>query len=124
MATGIESGTRRGETIREESMAVAAASASVVGAARGTSRNTDGTTTDAGSSSAMTSVDTVTPSWARRRLAARRGNRGRKEAGTPEGRSPTRGVWDAVAAQTQGLWVGRPYTGIRAVLGYASETNW
>ena len=35
MATGIESDTRRGETIGEETMAVAAASASVVGAREG-----------------------------------------------------------------------------------------
>ena len=42
MATGIESGTRD-ERIGEETMVVAAASASVVGAVRGSSRNTDGT---------------------------------------------------------------------------------
>ena len=59
MATGIESGTRRDETIGEETMAVVAASASAVGAVRGSSRNTDGTTIGAVSSSAMTSVGTV-----------------------------------------------------------------
>ena len=58
MATGIESATRD-ETIGEETMTVVAASASVVGAVGGSSRNTDGTTIGAGSSNVMTSADTV-----------------------------------------------------------------
>ena len=57
MATGIDSGTRD-RTICEETMTVAATLA-LVGVVRGSSRNTDGTTTGAVSSSAMTNVDTV-----------------------------------------------------------------
>ena len=58
MATGIDSGTRD-RTICEETMTVAATLALVVGVVRGSSRSTDGTTTGAVSSSAMTNVDTV-----------------------------------------------------------------
>ena len=58
MATGMGS-TTRDETIGEETMAVVAASASVVGAVGGSSRNTDGTTIGAGSSNVMTSADIV-----------------------------------------------------------------
>ena len=58
MTTGIESGAQD-EMIGEETMAVAAASASVVSAVSGSSRSTDGTTTGAVSSSTMTNVDTV-----------------------------------------------------------------
>ena len=59
MATGIES-VPRDETIGEETMVVAAASALVVGAVGGSSRNIDGTTIGAGgSSNVMTSADIV-----------------------------------------------------------------
>ena len=58
MGTGIGSATRD-EMIGEETMAVVAASASVVGAVGGSSRNTDGTTIGAGSSNVITSADIV-----------------------------------------------------------------
>ena len=113
MATGIESGTRRDETIGEETMAVvAAASTSVVGAVRGSSRKTDRTTIGAESSSAKTA-----------RLLVEAIEDGRRQVRQREV-ADSRGVCDAVAAQTHGLWMGRPCTGVRAVLGYASETNW
>ena len=117
-ATGIESGTCRDKTISDETMAVAAASTSVVGTMRGSSRNTDGTTTGAASSSTMTSVGAKTA-----RLLVEAIEDGRRQVHQRAGRR-LQGVCDAVAAQMQGLWMGRPCTGVRAVLSYASETNW
>ena len=58
MATGIESGAWD-EMIGEETMAVAVASVSVMGAVRENLRNTDEMTTGVMSSSAMTNVDVV-----------------------------------------------------------------
>ena len=55
---GIESATRD-ETIGEETVVVMAASASVVGAVGGSSRNTDGSTIGARSVNVMMSVDIV-----------------------------------------------------------------
>ena len=90
MATGIESATRD-ETIDEETMAVVAASASVVGTVRGTSRNTDGTTIGAGSSSLMTSVDTVVGAKTARLLVEAIED-GRKQVHQRAGRRLQRGV--------------------------------
>ena len=116
IATGIESAPRD-ETIGEETMVVVAASASVVGAVRGTLRNIDGMTIGAESLNVMTSADIVVGAKTVRLLVeAIEDARGQV--------ADSRGVCDAVAAQTQGFWMGRPCTGVRAVLCYASETNW
>ena len=58
-------------------------------------------------------------------LPARRGNQGWKEAGMPEGRpaAPEGCVTLSQRRRKASGW-GHSCTGVRAILGYASETNW